>query len=178
MNAQNILDFWFKELTQEQWFAPNTELDQKIRSRFGDLLESAKRGELFPWRESAQGRLAEIILLDQFSRNVYRGTPNAFAADTHALILSQEMVLLKLDQKLSLNERSFCYMPYMHSESRLIHEEAMKLFAFPGLEFNLKFEIAHKDIIDRFGRYPHRNQILGRESTPEELEFLKTHSGF
>lgn len=178
MNTNDVINFWFKDLTPEDWFKQSVATDSLIKTRFEDLLEAAKKGELFIWRESALGRLAEIIILDQFSRNIYRGTPKAFEADAIALVLAQEMVKQKFDLELPIEMRSFAYMPYMHSESKLIHEEAVKLFSIKGLEYNLKFEIEHKEIIDRFGRYPHRNKILGRASTEEEIAFLKTHAGF
>lgn len=175
---EEVLYFWFQELTPAQWFARSDELDQFISKKFLSCLKTCAKGEMFPWRQTPEGRLAEIIVLDQFSRNIYRGTPQAFANDGMALVLAQEMVAQQLDQKLTISERAFAYMPYMHSESTLIHQEAMKLFSVPGLEENLKYEIEHKDIIDRFGRYPHRNAILGRTSTAEELIFLKGHTGF
>jgi uncharacterized protein (DUF924 family) len=127
---------------------------------------------LFAWRTTAEGRLAEIIVLDQFSRNVYRDTPRAFAQDVPALVLAQELVASGQDRSLSIAQRTFAYMPYMHSESALVHVQAVALFSQPGMEDNLNFELRHKAIIDRFGRYPHRNAVLGRPSTPEELAFL------
>ncbi len=176
---QSIIRFWFEELIPQNWFENNPELDKQIESRFSSLLEQAAQCELFSWRNSAQGRLAEIIVLDQFSRNVYRNTPKAFMQDPLALSLAQEAIRLGLDIELNPEQRSFLYMPFMHSESPLIHVEAEKLFRAPGLENNYDFELKHKAIIDRFGRYPHRNEILGRKSTPEEIEFLKTpNSGF
>jgi uncharacterized protein (DUF924 family) len=114
-----------------------------------------------------------VIVLDQFSRNMFRNQPQAFAWDPLSLALAQEAVAVGADQELTPQERSFLYMPYMHSESLIIHQVAIKLFEANGIEGNLKFEIAHMKIIERFGRYPHRNQILGRTSTPKELEFLK-----
>ena len=116
--------------------------------------------------------MAEIIVLDQFSRNIYRDQAQAFAYDSLALALAQEAISLQLDAQLSPEQRSFLYMPFMHSESKLMHEYALKLFQRLGNEINLSFEKKHKIIIDRFGRYPHRNEILGRTSTAEELEFL------
>lgn len=175
---KSILDFWFNELSPGDWFVKNTELDKKIHSRFHDLLVSASKGELFDWRKTPEGRVAEIIVLDQFSRNIFRGKAQAFAQDAMALILAQEIVLLNLDKSLPLTYRSFAYMPYMHAESLVIHKEAVKLFSIPGLEEGLKYEILHKEILEKFGRYPHRNEILGRTSTPEEIEFMKSHSGF
>ena len=128
--------------------------------------------ELWTWRETAEGRLAEIIVLDQFSRNLFRDHPASFAQDPLALSLAQEAVRLGLDQQLAPDQRCFMYMPFMHSESKIIHAQALQLFEALGNPMNLDFELKHKTIIDRFGRYPHRNQILERESTPEEVEFL------
>ena len=172
MQPQAILHFWFTELTPKQHFAKDAALDEAIRTRFGATLEAAARCELFAWRATPEGRLAEVLVLDQFSRNVWRDTPRAFAQDALALALAQELVASGQGRSLPLAQRSFAYMPYMHSESALIHEQAVALFSQPGLEDNLRFEHAHKAIIDRFGRYPHRNAILGRSSTAEELAFL------
>ncbi len=134
---------------------------------------------MFAWRATPEGRLAEVLVLDQFSRNVYRDTPQAFAQDALALALAQELVTSGQDRSLPLAQRSFAYMPYMHSESALVHAQAALLFAQPGMEDTLRFEVRHKEIIDRFGRYPHRNALLGRSSTPEELAFLsEPGSGF
>ena len=143
-----------------------------MTEQFSEILEQASQAELWSWRKTAEGRLAEIIVLDQFSRNIFRGTARAFAQDSLALALAQEAISLDLDKQLSPEQRAFLYMPFMHSESRLIHEYAFKLFQRLGNPSNLEYEIKHKIIIERFGRYPHRNQILGRESTEEELSFL------
>jgi uncharacterized protein (DUF924 family) len=172
MQSQSILHFWFKELTDKQHFAKDPALDEAMRSRFGATLEAAARCELFAWRDTPEGRLAEILVLDQFSRNIFRDTPRAFAQDALALVLAQEMVAGGHDQQLTPAQRAFAYMPYMHSESLVVHEEAVRLFAQPGLESNVDFELRHKAIIERFGRYPHRNAILGRSSSAEELAFL------
>ena len=172
MQPQSILQFWFEELTDKQHFVKDTALDEAMRSRFGPTLEAAARCELFAWRATPAGRLAEILVLDQFSRNIFRDTPRAFAQDALALVLAQEMVAGGHDQQLTPAQRAFAYMPYMHSESLVVHEEAVRLFAQPALENNLNFELHHKAIIERFGRYPHRNAILGRTSSAEELAFL------
>lgn len=168
-----VLAFWFTELEPAQWWRADPALDAEIRARFAALHRAAAAAELFAWRSSARGRLAEIIVLDQFSRNIHRGTAAAFACDPMALALAQEAVAQGLDLPLEPAHRAFLYLPYMHSESSLIHDEAVRLYAAPGLESNLDFELQHKAIIDRFGRYPHRNVALGRPSTPEELAFLK-----
>ena len=170
----DVLAFWFEEITPKQWWATSDDLDRHIKSRFGALHYATKDCDLYGWRESAKGRLAEIIILDQFSRNIYRNHPDAFAYDSLALALAQTAVAVNADHELDINQRAFLYMPYMHSESLIIHEVAITLFSQPGMEANLQFELRHKEIIDRFGRYPHRNKILGRISTPEEIGFLKT----
>ena len=172
MQPHSILHFWFTELTPKQHYAKDAVLDEGIRTRFGATLEAAARCEFFAWRATPEGRLAEVLVLDQFSRNVYRDTARAFAQDALALALSQELVASGQDRSLPLAQRSFAYMPYMHSESVLVHAQAALLFAEPGLEDTLRFELRHKEIIDRFGRYPHRNALMGRSSTPEELVFL------
>ena len=173
MHPQPILAFWFEKLTPKQHFAKDAALDEAIRTRFGATLEAAAQCELFGWRSTPEGRLAEIIVLDQFSRNVYRDTPRAFAQDALALVLAQELVTSTQDRSLTVAQRIFAYMPYMHSESALVHTQAVALFRQLGIQDNLNFELRHKAIIDRFGRFPHRNAILGRGSTTEELAFLQ-----
>ena len=169
----DVLQFWFQELDRADWWRKSPELDRRIAERFGPTLAAAARCELFAWRTTPEGRLAEVIVLDQFSRNIHRDEAGAFANDALALALAQEAVALGGDRTLPVERRVFLYLPYMHSESVLIHEEALRLFASPGMEYNLDFERRHKAIIDRFGRYPHRNAALGRPSTPEELAFLE-----
>ncbi len=173
MRPQEVLDFWFQELSPKDQFAKNERIDNEIRRRFLPVLQLASKGDLHEWRNTAQGRFAEIIVLDQFSRNIYRDQLEAFAQDALALALAREMVRLGLDRKIDIPQRAFVYMPYMHSESTGAHEEALKLFEQTGLEDNLRFEHLHKTIIERFGRYPHRNAVLGRDSTREEIEFLR-----
>ncbi|PQJ85085.1 DUF924 family protein [Aliivibrio sifiae] len=169
---QEIIDFWFTELQPKDWFVSNEIVDNMIKTRFLPVLKQATQGELFLWRKEPLGRLAEIIVLDQFSRNVYRNTPHAFAQDPLALALAQEAISLGIDEHLSDLQRSFLYMPFMHSESKIIHIEAVTLFNSLDSKNNYEFELKHKEIIDRFGRYPHRNAILDRENTAEELVFL------
>jgi len=173
-SPDEVLAFWFDETTPSQWWSRSDTFDQKIAARFGALHEAAARCELHAWRATPPGRLAEIIVLDQFSRNLHRDRPRAFACDSLALALAQVAVAAGVDQALPPEQRTFLYMPYMHSESRAIHELAVTLFSQPGLEGNLDFELRHKAIIDRFGHYPHRNAILGRPSSAEEIAFLQT----
>lgn len=174
-----ILDFWFNELEPSQWWKKDAEFDSMINNRFGHIYKKAKSGELFSWRETPKGSLAEIIVLDQFSRNIYRDMPGSFSCDPLALALSQFSISKGFDKELSQTEQSFLYLPFMHSESAKIHNEAIKLYEKLDNPASLAFEMKHKEIIDRFNRYPHRNKILGRESTAEEIEFLKQpDSGF
>ena len=176
---REILRFWFEEIDPAKWWAKDETFDLSIRARFAEIHARATRCELFEWRAEARGRMAEIIVLDQFSRNMFRGSPLAFASDALALALAQEAIAARAEQALSPIERSFLYLPFMHSESLKIHEVAMELYRKNGIQGNLDFEIKHKQIIERFGRYPHRNAILGRQSTEEEIEFLKQPgSGF
>lgn len=170
----DILDFWFSEIQPAQWWSKSDDFDRLIAARFGAVLQAAARCELYAWRATPAGRLAEVIVLDQFSRNIHRGDALAFANDALALGLAQEAVAAGADKGLLLAQRAFLYMPYMHSESAAIHALAVALFSQPGLEHNLDFELRHKAIIDRFGRYPHRNAVLGRASTAEEAAFLQT----
>ena len=175
----DILKFWFEEIESSQWWKKDEKFDQLIVERFSEIHASAMRCELFDWRDSAEGRLAEVIVLDQFSRNMFRDTPLSFASDPLALVLSQEAISVGADEEMTATQRSFLYMPFMHSESIKIHGVAVQLFTKNGIQSNLDFEMKHKAIIEQFGRYPHRNEILGRESTAEEMEFLKLPgSGF
>ncbi len=173
MQAAEVISFWFEEIPSESWFKKDADFDELIRQRFLQVHHAATAGELYGWRSTALGRLAEIIVLDQFSRNIFRDQSLAFAWDAQALVLAQEAVTAGVLEQLEFSQQAFLIMPYMHSESKIIHEQAIKLFFRPGLEFNLDFEKRHKVIIDRFGRYPHRNEILGRQSSAEEEEFLK-----
>ncbi len=169
---EEVLRFWFEEAGPKRWWAADPEFDAEIRSRFGALHSQAARGEFHGWRAAPRGRLAEIIVLDQFSRNLFRDSPLAFAQDAAALACAQEAVRAGTLDELKPEERAFLLMPYMHSEAREVHLEAERLFRdhAPG---NYQYELRHKAIIDRFGRYPHRNAVLGRPSTPEEAAFLK-----
>jgi uncharacterized protein (DUF924 family) len=170
---QTVLAFWFDEVAPEMWWTSDPDFDQQIRERFLDLMRAAAQAELHAWRKDPKGRVAEIIVLDQFSRNVYRDTPAAFAQDAMALVLAQEAIGSGALEVLSPVERSVLLLPFMHSESRQIHVWAETLYREYAPPYNYEFELKHKAIIDRFGRYPHRNRILDRVSSPEELEFLE-----
>ena len=167
-----IINFWFEEIDSAMWWKKDDGFDALLVERFTEVHARARRCELFDWRKDPQGRLAEIIVLDQFTRNMFRDTALAFATDRLSLALAQEAISAKADESLTPVEKSFLYMPFMHSESLAIHDIAVQLFSEEGMESNLDFELRHKRIIEKFGRYPHRNKLLGRQSTEEEIKFL------
>jgi len=170
---ETILSFWFGEIEPKRWWAADPAFDSLIVERFLVTLQAAARCELDGWRTTFRGRLAEVIVLDQFSRNIHRHTALAFAQDAMALALAQEAVARGALPELQPVERAFLLLPYMHSESPLIHAQAERLFGEWAPQDNYQFELRHKVIVDRFGRYPHRNAVLGRGSSPEEIEFLQ-----
>ena len=173
MNAAQVLTFWFDTLQPSDWFGRSDDVDMRIRREFAGCHRAGAVGELYDWRRSPEGRLAEILVLDQFSRNLYRDDPRAFACDAAALVLAQEAIAGGVDDSLNPDQRVFLYMPFMHSESRLIQRESLRLFERLGKPTNMDFARRHAEIVERFGRYPHRNAVLGRPSTPEEQEFLR-----
>jgi uncharacterized protein (DUF924 family) len=175
MSPQSILTFWFG-LERKAWFAKNPAFDEEIRSRFLGLYEDALAGKLDQWKQEARSALALVILLDQFPRNMFRDSARAFEGDALAREAARTILEAGWDRAMSDDERTFAYLPFEHSESLADQELSVRLF-----EGNQNFEWArrHWDIIQRFGRFPHRNAILGRTSTPEETAFLKTPgSGF
>ncbi len=178
MTGTDVIKFWFEECTPQQWFKKDEKFDALIKARFFETYVAVANGETKEWRATPEGRLAEIIVLDQFPRNMFRGLPESFVTDALALELAEEMVYAGDDKRLRKKMRKFAYMPYMHSESKSAHRKGLWLFIALWDWGTLKYEWEHKKIIDRFGRFPHRNLIMQRESTPEELEFLLTHKGF
>ena len=176
-DASEVISFWFEESSSEDWFGAKPEFDEKLHARFFGLHGRVAMGEAWRWRTNALGRLAEILVLDQFSRQLYRGDGRAFASDPMALALAQELVAQGQDRDLSNDQKMFAYMPYMHSESLVVHQEAVRLFTALGSEGTLKFEMMHKQLIERFGRYPMRNAALGRSSTREELDYIAGRDG-
>ena len=184
-DAHAVLDFWFDKNNEAYWFERNDRFDKKIQDKFGDIWHAAKQGECVTWRiaESSldgnssitalAGRLAEIIVLDQFSRNLCRGQASAFAQDGMALALAQEAIQQPYFDTLPMQWRRFIIIPFMHSESAMIHKRYLPLFEQLDDANTLDFEHRHKQIIDQFGRYPHRNEVLNRDSTEDEKNFLK-----
>lgn len=168
-----VLTFWFQESGPEQWFAKDDMFDKKISNKFLAVYEALVAGAYEDWRLSSQGCLAEIIVLDQLSRNMFRGDPKAFAADSQALECANYAISMAYDRDFSQTERNFLYLPFEHSENMVDQEKSIHYFTENGDENTLDYAIKHKKVIDRFGRYPHRNDVLGRASTDEELAFLK-----
>ena len=189
--AQAVLDFWFGApdspsfgSARREWFAKDDAFDAPIRERFGAAIESALRGELEPWAEAAPSALAQILLLDQFTRNAFRGTARAFAGDARALAAASRMVGARQDESLAPFMRGFVYLPFEHAESLAMQDEAVRLFTrlaaeSPEQAGMLDYAHRHRAVIERFGRFPHRNEILGRRSTAEEIAFIaQPGSGF
>jgi uncharacterized protein (DUF924 family) len=176
--VRDILDFWFSEEIERQWFSPGPDIDREITERFGALYDQALAGKLDAWKQNAESALALILLLDQFPRNMFRGTPKAFGSDAKAQEVCRAALDRGFDQERTPKERHFFYLPLMHSENLPDQAECVELYRKLGQEVALDYAIQHHDIIARFGRFPHRNKILGRETSEEEQEFLKTHKGF
>jgi uncharacterized protein (DUF924 family) len=182
MSASEVLSFWFGEpgsadslRPRELWFTKSDATDRLIAERFGAFVERALEGQHDDWAATPRGALALVILLDQFPRNIFRGTPRAFAGDLRALALATRLVDTARDLTLAPLERWFVYMPFEHSERLLDQYESVRLFerlAADGLDAPLEWARRHFDVVERFGRFPHRNAILGRASTPQELDFL------
>ncbi|MCP8900756.1 DUF924 family protein [Gilvimarinus xylanilyticus] len=174
-SLDDVLIFWFEECSEKDWFRKSDRLDAEITQRFSALhaqiVAQPEPGQAAA-NETPESLLAKVILLDQLSRNMFRDTAQAFAHDGQALQLAQWAVDKKWDEALTPVQRRFLFMPYMHSESPQVHEKAVALFTQLGDKASLDFEYKHKAIVDRFGRYPHRNKILGRKSTGEERAFL------
>lgn len=174
LSATDVLKFWFEDIEQSSWFRKDAAFDSALEKRFGALLERAKAGELDNWHETPQGSLALIIVLDQFSRNIHRDSGRAFEADGKALQLTLEGIERGFDEELSLEQRSFYYLPLRHAEDLLMQQLGLK----KTRELNAagygsdKFALNHLELIERFGRFPHRNRVLGRPNTPEEDAYL------
>jgi len=173
--AEEVLDFWLRELTPEDWFRGGEALDARIRERWLPTWERANAGAFREWTVAPKSCLALVLLLDQFPRNIFRGSAMAFASDRRALAVARAAVLAGHDRKLGLPERAFVYMPFEHSEAQVDQDHSVRLFllAFGKDHEFLLHARAHREIIRRFGRFPFRNAAFGRESTPEEVAFLE-----
>ncbi len=173
MNYSKVIEFWFESLEPKDWWRKNDDLDARILRKYKMLHQQVAAGDKTGWRASDDGRLAEIIVLDQFSRNMFRGRPDSFAYDQLALNLTRQAVAAGTAGRLDRQRASFLLMPYMHSESLADHAEGLPLFEQFCESGSVNFEQRHRAIIEQFGRYPHRNQILGRTSSAEEQAFLE-----
>jgi uncharacterized protein (DUF924 family) len=176
--TNDVVHFWFEELQPKGWFTRDEAVDATIRKRFGALHASLIEKVPASVLTTPLGALATVIVLDQFSRNLYRNSSRAFTCDPTALAIAQEAIRAGFDRQLERNQRVFLYMPFQHSEDRDVQHRSIELFTELGDANVLDYARQHRDVIERFGRFPHRNRMLGRESTPQEVEFLKTHSGF
>ncbi len=177
-SLQDILDFWYAPDMRSKWFASTLQLDASMRARFEPLWEAAVRGELDTWRSSPQGSLALAIILDQFPLNMFRGTPKSFSSEGQAIAVAKQAIAQGHDRQIDKAQLVFLYMPLMHSEDLADQDLSVELFAAAGLENNLRFAQHHRDIVRRFGRFPHRNAILGRASTPQEIDYLNSDAAF
>lgn len=182
VHPEDVLDFWFGPADQPQtprpaWFVKSADFDEEIRRRFLATLEAAREGQLDPWQHEPRSSLALVIVLDQFSRNLFRDSSDAFAADDAALSVARHIVASSWDAQLTPLERGFVYLPFEHSEKLVDQEEALRLFGdlrqFPETADLYAWAEKHHTVIARFGRFPHRNASLGRASTDEELAFLE-----
>lgn len=170
---ETVLEFWFDPATKPQWFKPPASFDRTVAERLGPLYAKAMAGELDGWAATARGLLALVILLDQVPRNLHRGSAEAYAGDAKALALARLGIDQGLDAGFDEDQKLFLYLPLEHAENLADQERSVALFRALGNPQYLDYAIRHRDVIERFGRFPHRNAILGRESTPEELAFLE-----
>ena len=175
-----VLSFWFGELTAEDYWVRNEAVDARIRAEFSGVYEKAASGSLDHWQETPEGTLALVIALDQFPRNMFRDDPRAWATDSRALAIAEAAIEKGFDRQLPNERCMFLYMPFEHSEDLMVQERSLEIFKRLELEEDTYgFVVRHHEIIERFGRFPHRNKVLGRQSTPEEIAFLdEPHSSF
>lgn len=178
VSAEQLLDFWFSERVAKLWFNSTPAFDDELRERFASTYAAACRGELDDWRASATGALALVILFDQIPLNIFRGQAEGFATEAQARAVAEQAIARGLDVQLNGEQKAFLYLPYMHSENLADQDTSVDLFTRAGLDNNLRFARHHREIVRRFGRFPHRNAILGRESTPEEIAWLASKEAF
>ena len=175
---REIIDFWFSDESRERWFDSTPAFDDLIRERFYHSWQSASRGELDHWMETAAGCLALVIVLDQFPLNMFRNQALAYSTEEQARAVARTAIERGFDRQLDSQRLAFLYLPFMHSENLEDQELALRLFDQPGLEGNLRFARHHHAIVARFGRFPHRNQALGRDSSTDEIEYLNSDQAF
>ncbi len=178
ISYQSVLNFWFSEPANELWFTSTLEFDQEILNKYHSLWKNAKNQKLIEWKKTAEGCLALAIVFDQFPLNMFRGTIKSFSTEAHAIEISHHAINNNLDEQLASQQRLFLYMPLMHSENIEDQNLSVELFTNSGLDKNLRFAKHHRDIIKKYGRFPHRNRILERTSTEDELEYLNSPQAF
>lgn len=176
--ANEIIDFWFSDEMSSHWFSSTAEIDRHIQQRFEAVWQAASRRELDHWMSNADNCLALIIVLDQFPLNMYRGEARSFETESQAIDTTLYGIEKGYDQQLTKPQLAFFYMPLMHSESLDIQDISVEKYSLASLEFNLRFAKHHRELVARFGRFPHRNKILGRDSSPDELEYLASKQAF
>jgi uncharacterized protein (DUF924 family) len=175
---QKIIDFWFADDVRKLWFNSTAEFDRSLRERFEDILKQADQGELDHWMETAAGCLALVIILDQFPLNMFRGNAQSFATEARSREVARVAIANGFDKVLAAEQQAFLYMPFMHSEDLADQQLALEFFAQPGMESNLRFARHHHAIVETYGRFPHRNAVLGRTSTAAEIEYLNSREAF
>ena len=173
-----LVDFWFSDEASQYWFKSTKAFDQQLVDSYANTWQRAKHGELGDWQHTVMGSLALIILLDQLPLNMFRGTAKSYSTEAQSRIVARSAIEKAYDQGLAANQKSFMYMPFMHSEDLEDQVFGVELFSQPGLENNLRFAKHHYGIVERFGRFPHRNKILGRDSSEAEMEYLNSKQGF
>ncbi len=173
-----LLDFWFSPPMNEHWFASTPEIDRQIRDSYESLWESARQGEKDHWKDTADGCLALCIVLDQLPLNMFRGSAKSFSTEAQSILISRHAIEMGLDKQIAHERVAFLYMPLMHSENLKDQDLAVQMFEQAGLEHNLRFARHHRELIKEFGRFPHRNEILGRQNTPEETAYLNSKRAF
>lgn len=178
MTPTDILDFWYTPPMREHWFSSTPAIDADIRNRYQALWQQASQGELDHWQATPEGCLALCIILDQFPLNMFRNEVKSFATEQQAVAVSKHAIAQGLDGLLPQEQRAFLYMPLMHSENLADQDISVAMFDSAGLAGNARFAHHHREIVRRFGRFPHRNAILGRESTPEEMAYLNSREAF
>jgi uncharacterized protein (DUF924 family) len=178
MTPQSLNDFWFEPQHEKLWFGSTQAFDQQVRELFETAWDAARAEQLGHWEQTVEGALALVILLDQMPLNMYRGQPESFATEAQSLEVARRAIFRDMDHQMSDKGKAFLYMPFMHSEDLADQDRAVELYAAAGLDGNLRFARHHRDIVRRFGRFPHRNTILGRHSTPEEAAWLASGKAF
>ena len=175
---REIIEYWFSKEVSERWFNSTAEFDRELGERYESVWQQASRGELGEWMNTAEGCLALVIILDQFPLNMFRGEAKSFATEAESRDVAEHAIEQGFDAQLPDDQRAFLYMPYMHSENLADQDRSVELFSQPGLESNLRYAHHHRGIVEKFGRFPHRNEVLGRESTEAEIEYLNSKEAF